>query len=1224
MPGIFILFALFVPRVFATPPAGYYEVWGDEFNETSLNTTNWDYWLLGARRDAFNVTNAVSMNGSNLVITTYTSGGTNYAAMIANDTTFRSRYGYWEASIKWGDTNGMWSAIWMQSPTMGTYLYDPFVSGSEIDISEHRSTDGVSNGDIINVVQPNVHWNGYGSAAQSSGGNNYGSGLGSGFHTYGFLWTSSNYTIYLDGTNVRNWNYSQNDVPVSESTEWMIFSSEVDDTSTTWAGTIPTGGYGALGTSTTQLTVDYVRYYAPTNVIFWTGASSAYWTNSANWVSNTIPTTKSDLTFSFLSANLSPLLGQNYSVDGLVFLNMNNGCIIGGTNTLTLGAGGIDMIAANHSVTISCPVNIGTAQVWLIGPNSPGNTLTDNGGISGSAMLSKGSYGTVVLAGTNSFTGTLSAGTGSTTGNDGALQLASSGATANAAAITIPNNNSGSSILQLTGGITVPPPITLSGRNTNVIALENISGSNTLGGSFTITTGGGNYWLQSDAGTLNLAGTISSAGGGTRNLTLMGAGNFYISGSIQNGSSSALNLMITNTGTLTLADANTFFGTNRIAAGTLLLANSSALQNATVDMNAGDSGALSFGSLTSAVFGSLMGTRNIALTNSNAAAVALTTGNNSQSTTYAGVLSGAGSLMKNGSGILTMTSSNAYAGNTTVSSGTLRLARDPIVKLTFDSVSGSTNGSIVTNNGTGGSALNGVIVTNNGTGASGASFVPGKVGNALSLAGDGTFIAISNRVTSLDGGTAGVNWTLAMWIKTSLAGAGYAYQGDGSWVSDNTAFYLNQGNTTAGTQVGAVRWGGGWLTGSASVNDGNWHFIAITDSGGTINIFVDGNLDTTTTSWSNPSVGGQFWIGGTADGGDGVADMNGLIDEVLIYNRALSQTEVRSLTNFEPTLMAGNFGGQLPSTTALAVSSGATLDLGGSSQTVASLADNSGGGTITNSGVAPVTFTLGGSSGTNTFSGIIADSAATNAISLVKNGGATEILAGANNFRGTTTIVSGSLIVNGSLGTNAVTVVGSTLGGNGVIGGAVTIQPSGTLSPGNSTGSLTIINTLTLNGTTYIELNKAIPTNDVIRGISAVNYGGTLTVTNLGGTLAPGDSFKVFYSTIYNGSFATLNLPPLGTGLAWNTNSLTNGILSVIATVPPQFSSILEVGDGNFQFKGTGSAGVTYELDAATNLTAPVFWSIVTNAVADQNGQFQLSDLQATNFPQRFYRIGSQ
>jgi hypothetical protein len=177
------------------------------------------------------------------------------------------------------------------------------------------------------------------------------------------------------------------------------------------------------------------------------------------------------------------------------------------------------------------------------------------------------------------------------------------------------------------------------------------------------------------------------------------------------------------------------------------------------------------------------------------------------------------------------------------------------------------------------------------------------------------------------------------------------------------------------------------------------------------------------------------------------------------------------------------------------------------------------------------------------------------------------------------------------------------------------------LSPGNSTGPLTINNTLTLGGTTFIEINKAAPTNDVIQGISTIAYGGMLTVTNLGGTLAAGDSFKIFYATNYTGSFAMSNLPPLGVGLAWNMNALTNGTLSIVATLPPQFGAITQTADGNFQFTGSGSAGVAYELDAATNLAPPIAWNFVTNAMADQNGRFQFSDLLATNFPQRFYRI---
>ena len=217
------------------------------------------------------------------------------------------------------------------------------------------------------------------------------------------------------------------------------------------------------------------------------------------------------------------------------------------------------------------------------------------------------------------------------------------------------------------------------------------------------------------------------------------------------------------------------------------------------------------------------------------------------------------------------------------------------------------------------------------------------------------------------------------------------------------------------------------------------------------------------------------------------------------------------------------------------------------------------------------------------------------------------------------------MLVNGSLGANTVTVSGGKLGGNGVIGGSVNIQAGGTLSPGNSIGALTINNSLVLGGTNFIELNKTALTNDVILGMSSITYGGALTVTNLSGTLAAGDSFKIFYATNYNNStFAAFNLPPLGVGLAWNTTNLTvNGTLSVIATALPQFSSITQSSDGNFVFSGTGAADATYELDAATNLQSPVLWFFVTNTVADQSGLFQLFDLSATNFPQRFYRVMS-
>jgi autotransporter-associated beta strand protein len=585
----FLLFVFSLRPCLAAPPVGYYLVWADEFNSFSLDTSKWDYWLLGPRRDAVNTASAVSLNGSNLVITTYTSAGTHYTGMLATDGTFRSRYGYWESSIKWGDTNGMWSAFWMQSPTMGANLNDPVVSGSEIDIAEHRFVDG-SNNNIANQVQVNIHWNGYGPSGQSSGSGNVGSGLSSGFHTHGILWTANSYSVSIDGSQVYNGGSS----PVSHSTEWAILSSEVDDTSTTWAGFIPAAGYGPLASSTTKLTVDYVRYYAPTNVLFWTGAASPYWTNSANWISNLPPASLNDVTFSSLSGNLNNTLGSDLSVKGLVFLNLGNSMLISGPNILTIGSDGIDMVAANHTITISAPINIAASQTWLVGPNNPGNTLNINGGISGSSTLTKGSYGTLVLNTSNSFSGILNIDTSSTTSSDGILRVAHPAALANVASpISIRNNNGGSSTLQLSavaGNITVNQAIALNARSSSVAAIENLSGTNTLAGNITINVGGSQYWFQSDAGQLNLFGSISSAATGARTLTFMGNGNFSVPGSIQNGSGT-VGIVKTNSGFLTLSGTETYTGPTLVSNGVLLVNGTVASSPITVYSGATLSGA---------------------------------------------------------------------------------------------------------------------------------------------------------------------------------------------------------------------------------------------------------------------------------------------------------------------------------------------------------------------------------------------------------------------------------------------------------------------------------------------------------------------------------------------------------------------------------------------------------------------------------------------------------
>jgi hypothetical protein len=97
---------------------------------------------------------------------------------------------------------------------------------------------------------------------------------------------------------------------------------------------------------------------------------------------------------------------------------------------------------------------------------------------------------------------------------------------------------------------------------------------------------------------------------------------------------------------------------------------------------------------------------------------------------------------------------------------------------------------------------------------------------------------------------------------------------------------------------------------------------------------------------------------------------------------------------------------------------------------------------------------------------------------------------------------------------------------------------------------LTVNNTLTLAGNTAIEIDKASDTNDVVVATS-VNYGGTLTLTDVSGGLSAGDSFSIFNAGTHTGNFSSLAGNP-GPNLAWEFNPAT-GVLSVIQTAvnPP-------------------------------------------------------------------------
>ena len=278
------------------------------------------------------------------------------------------------------------------------------------------------------------------------------------------------------------------------------------------------------------------------------------------------------------------------------------------------------------------------------------------------------------------------------------------------------------------------------------------------------------------------------------------------------------------------------------------------------------------------------------------------------------------------------------------------------------------------------------------------------------------------------------------------------------------------------------------------------------------------------------------------------------------------------------------------------------------------------------------TFTIGGASANVEFDGVIADggNASHPAVTIIKTGGNTQTFTNANTYSGGTTVNGGTLLINNSggsgTGSGAVNVSsGGTLSGNGIISGAVTIQTGGVLAPGNLMGNLTISNNLTLTtgSATYMQVQRSPLTNNAVKISGTLVEGGTLTVTNIGGALANGDSFKLFNAANYSGAFAGFVLPALTGNLVWNTNTLkTSGTLSVVTLTSPTIATI-KIAGGKLVFSGTGGVNNwPYYVLASTNLALPSeLWTQVATNQFDTGGNFSITNTIDPSQPQTFYKL---
>ncbi|MFO0832419.1 MAG: autotransporter-associated beta strand repeat-containing protein [Phycisphaerales bacterium] len=162
---------------------------------------------------------------------------------------------------------------------------------------------------------------------------------------------------------------------------------------------------------------------------------------------------------------------------------------------------------------------------------------------------------------------------------------------------------------------------------------------------------------------------------------------------------------------------------------------------------------------------------------------------------------------------------------------------------------------------------------------------------------------------------------------------------------------------------------------------------------------------------------------------------------------------------------------------------------------------------------------------------------------VTKTGAGTLTLNGPSTHTGTITVgqagvPGGSLLVNNA-SLFAVTVVDGLLGGDGIVG-AVSLTPTGTVSPGNTTGSLDVRGPYFQGGGTLRAELAGTGDYDQLIIAGPATLSGTLNVPLINGFQpAPGSSFTILTAAGgVSGTFATTSLPQ-GMTITYAPNSVT-------------------------------------------------------------------------------------
>lgn len=812
-----------------------------------------------------------------------------------------------------------------------------------------------------------------------------------------------------------------------------------------------------------------------------------------------------------------------------------------GLNTLNLGAGGGTL---NIAVTNFDVMNVdgGNAVYWVLGqPISLSDKINLNSGI---LEVGNASY------------------LGSNTIVNNAGPVAVNGLYFDgSAAGTYSGNMSGTGVVYV--GFAGTAVTTFSGTNTYTggtyiqTGTLQVTGGSALADNGDVQIGGG--------GTLDVAQTETIGGlfdglvyGGTGFVTLSGGDLIINNGAFSGAISGSGGIEKIGTGTLTLSGTNTFTGPATVTDGTLVLSGGSAIGDTTavvVNATSTTSGTLQVD--TAETIGSLAGNGGSVVLNAG-----LTTGGDNTDTSYAGVISGTGSLTKEGTGIFTLTGANTYGGGTTVNNGTLAgnttsLQGDILVNasgtLLFDQAANGTYSGDLTGTGTvtkisagtltltglntgfgGTTNLNGgtvSIASENNIGTGTLAFDGGTLqttdlttlGNSIVLnAGGGTVQTDADTVFTGDiSGVGGLTKTglarLTLEGPSSYGGLTTVSQG----VLQGEAGYSLVGDILNNAEVdftGVTETYGGDMSGTGNVkviNDALIAFDGVNTYTGSTTIDAGSNLYSFSAgAFSSASayiVNGFLGMSGVPEETIGSLSGNGL---VVTGGGTLNIGADNSSTEFSGVIGSGGYFGD----TSLNV-------------------NKIGTGTLTLSGTGSVlTGNLGVQGGTLSLTGTLDAATATVDSGATLDVGVDGVLTAAvTSAAGSITRVNGT--VNGNVDNSG------TLFGSGTIVGALLNQ--GTLAPGNSPGIITVSGgpfTQTATGTLAIQMT---PSAVAGTGYDQVLVTGTPGTAILDGTLALAPATGLYVSG------TTYDIIDAAGGITGNFATVTGNVISPFLTLTP-------------------------------------------------------------------------